>query len=648
MYNGRVLIHPTSKFLKFDMNKTKKLTTTILFVFACAIAWALPGTGTANLQTTPGVTTNVSGNTLSIAAPNKSILVWQNFGNGTDTIALGDTVNYSLPSSNSSVLNIVNGTTRTTIDGSITSNGNVYVLNPSGIIVGSGARIDANSVYLSTSDNTGLASLYFQNNGKLPSQDGTVLANGNTTIVSGAVIAVTDSISLVSRNVDIGALISQGNLNINADGTVTVGSAGTSYVTGSVSITNPTGITTLGAPGATFIASNNLTVNSTTGTVTNSNSTNLNARNLTVNVGTGDVMIGKAVTNNVTAVGNNINVAITASGTATFNGSGNGTIVVTAPGALSVSTLNNTGAGTTSVTAGGALALGSVSINSGSLTTFTGTVVTDTKPNVFVYGPVSFTATAGDIAITSTGHSFGPVSVTTAGNAIVNESAALNINRITAAKFVANSNEFVFQTPITGVINSPSVNVTSNGNVTLTAANNIGNITATGSNINIANNAALVLSNVNATGNLTVTSTAPITQAIDTKVSSYGNTSFTSTGLTIANAGNQFGALSVDVTATGVASVAEDTTLNLVALRAASVTLKSLASVITSGTASILADNYNIIASKDFAPAANFRATNAISVLAGGSVDLSLLNSTVNLNNKSPSIIATSYKSPTP
>jgi len=112
--------------------------------------------------------------------------------------------------------------------------------------------------------------------------------------------------------------------------------------------------------------------------------------------------------------------------------------------------------------------------------------------------------------------------------------------------------------------------------------------------------------------------------------------------------GNTFGALTVDVGATGAASITEATTLNLAALRANNATLKSDASVITSGTNPVLADNYTIVAGLNFTPAANFKSTNAVSVLAGGDVDLSLLSLATSLNNKTPSVIGKSYKAPAP
>ena len=103
---------------------------TALFLGAVAGAWALPGTGSTNLQTTAGVTTALSNGTLNITAPDKAVLTWQAFGSGTDTIGVSDTLNYALPGKNSSVLNIVAGGALTTIDGTTNSNGNVFILNP--------------------------------------------------------------------------------------------------------------------------------------------------------------------------------------------------------------------------------------------------------------------------------------------------------------------------------------------------------------------------------------------------------------------------------------------------------------------------------------------------------------------------------------
>jgi len=209
--------------------------------------------------------------------------------------------------------------------------------------------------------------------------------------------------------------------------------------------------------------------------------------------------------------------------------------------------------------------------------------------------------------------------------------------------------------------------VSATGNITLNAAANaIGSYTLVGNDVSLTNAGALTLAatargnltvasagaitlgNVTSAGTLSVTTANPITQAADTKVNTVGATSFVGSALTLANLGNTFGALTVDVGATGTAAITEETTLNLAGLRAANATLRSNESVITSGTNPVFADNYTIVAGLNFTPAANFRTTNAVSVLSGGEVDLSLLSLATNLNNKTPSVIAKSYKAPQP
>jgi len=237
-------------------------TVSLLMVFAFAVGnvLALPGTSATNLSTTAGVTTSVVGTTLNITAPNKAVLTWQAFGSGADNIAITDTLNYALPSKTSSVLNIVAGGASTTIDGSITSNGNVFVLNPNGILVGGGARIDVNGIFLGTSDAANaLTSYYFQENGRLPSQDGLIGLAGSTALTAGSVIKVTDNITIASKNINLGGAFIQGNATLIADGNLTVGSSGLTYVDGNLVATNTTGTTTLGSAGNILNITGNLT-----------------------------------------------------------------------------------------------------------------------------------------------------------------------------------------------------------------------------------------------------------------------------------------------------------------------------------------------------------------------------------------------------
>ena len=110
--------------------------------------WALPDVTAANLTAT-GATTQVVGTTLNVNAVDKAVLTWQAFGSGASPINAGDIINYFLPPSGS-VLNAVSGGVASTISGQILSNGNVYVLNPSGIIISPTAQINVGGFYAST------------------------------------------------------------------------------------------------------------------------------------------------------------------------------------------------------------------------------------------------------------------------------------------------------------------------------------------------------------------------------------------------------------------------------------------------------------------------------------------------------------------
>jgi filamentous hemagglutinin family protein len=645
---------------------SKILSSLMVFVLATGTAFAIPSVATTNLQTTAGVTATGVGNTISITAPNKSVLTWQSFGSGADSISLGDAINYALPSKNSSVLNIVTGGASTTIDGTISSNGNVYVLNPNGILVGGGARIDVNKLALSTSDNPAFANYYFQQNGSLPSQDGLATVAGTTAINSGAIISVAENIYVVSKNVTVGGVLSQGNLVINADGNVTVGSNGMAYVSGDLTINNPTGTTTIGSAGNSTIVTNNINVaggnTSTFGTV---GTGTIQAKALTVTGGT--INSDRVNTNSLTLNGTNVTVAVGANaGTPTVSVTGNGTIAVTSTSALSLN-VANTGVGATTVSSGGNLTLNRVQVDGVAGASFTGTTVSDTSSRIFVYGPASFTATAGNVNINKGVHSFGPVSVAATGEAVVIEDAATNLNVVNTPKLTLRSSDYVFQTPTTGVVNSALVSVVSTGNTTLGAAtNSAGNYTISGKDVVLSNNGtltvattstgnsivtstgAVTLGETSTGGTLTVTSAGAISQAADTKVHAFGAVSFVGTGLNIPNSGNGFGGVSIDVGTLGTAAITEETTLNLVSLRSANTTVKSTNNVITTGLLPVGADTFSVVAGGDFVPASNFRAVNAITVLSGGNVDLSALSLVANLNNKSPSIIAKGYKAPQP
>jgi len=124
--------------------------------------WALPSTAAANLTTSSNVSVVQAGaSALNITSGDKGVLTWVNF----DTVST-DTLNYILPSTSASVLNLVTGGVATNIGGALVSNGNVYVMNPSGIVIGSGATINVGGFYASAI-NEPLAASFFGSTGTL-------------------------------------------------------------------------------------------------------------------------------------------------------------------------------------------------------------------------------------------------------------------------------------------------------------------------------------------------------------------------------------------------------------------------------------------------------------------------------------------------
>lgn len=82
-----------------------------------------------------------------VQASEKAIINWQNF-----SIDKGETVEFQVPSLNSSTLNRVTGSNASEIHGVLKSNGTVFLINPRGILIGKEGRIEVGSLIASTYD----------------------------------------------------------------------------------------------------------------------------------------------------------------------------------------------------------------------------------------------------------------------------------------------------------------------------------------------------------------------------------------------------------------------------------------------------------------------------------------------------------------
>ncbi|MEM1431674.1 MAG: MBG domain-containing protein, partial [Pseudomonadota bacterium] len=68
----------------------------------------------------------------------RAVVNWEGF-----SVGQGNAVRFNQPNSNSAILNRVTGNVGSRIDGSISANGHVYLVNPRGVVVGPTGRVDA-------------------------------------------------------------------------------------------------------------------------------------------------------------------------------------------------------------------------------------------------------------------------------------------------------------------------------------------------------------------------------------------------------------------------------------------------------------------------------------------------------------------------
>ena len=104
---------------------------------------ALPTGG----QVTAGsATINQAGNTLNInQASQKAALNWQNFNIGTNS-----TVNFVQPNSNAVALNRIGGNSASEIYGHLNANGQVFLMNPNGILFARGSQVNVGGIVATT------------------------------------------------------------------------------------------------------------------------------------------------------------------------------------------------------------------------------------------------------------------------------------------------------------------------------------------------------------------------------------------------------------------------------------------------------------------------------------------------------------------
>lgn len=131
-----------------------------------------------------------SGATLNVSqGSNSAIIDWQNF-----SIAAGETTNFLQPSATSAVLNRVTSNNPSQIYGNLTANGQVFLVNQNGILVGASGVIDTNGFVASTLD--------VSNEEFLSGGDLNFLGDSENSVINlGQINAVGGDVLLIARDV---------------------------------------------------------------------------------------------------------------------------------------------------------------------------------------------------------------------------------------------------------------------------------------------------------------------------------------------------------------------------------------------------------------------------------------------------------------
>ena len=158
-----------------------KLSTCLVFAFSAA-AHALPSGGVVAAGAA-SITNGGSATTITQTSAN-TVINWQSFG-----IGAGQMVEFIQPGSSSVALNRVLGSDPSSILGNLSANGKVFLLNPNGILFGSGASVNVGGLVASTMSITD-ANFMLGRYAFTDAGNGSVVNQGNITAADGGYVAL--------------------------------------------------------------------------------------------------------------------------------------------------------------------------------------------------------------------------------------------------------------------------------------------------------------------------------------------------------------------------------------------------------------------------------------------------------------------------
>ena len=158
-----------------------------------------------------------SGSKLNVTqSSDKAVIDWRGFN-----IAPGEWTEFHQPSASSLTLNRVNSTSASSIDGKLTANGNIVIINQNGVLFGNNAKVDVNGLIATTADIDN--SKFMNSTGKIVFEkpgnpDGSITNNGTITAKDAGLVG------LVAPNVINNGVITAklGKIHLASGDTMTV------------------------------------------------------------------------------------------------------------------------------------------------------------------------------------------------------------------------------------------------------------------------------------------------------------------------------------------------------------------------------------------------------------------------------------------
>ncbi|MBU2710575.1 two-partner secretion domain-containing protein [Zooshikella harenae] len=186
------------------------------------LVMAAPQNGTV----TPGdAVINQSGATTTITQfNNRAVIDWQSFN-----VNKNETVQFKQPNPSATVLNRINDQNPSQINGNIKANGQVYLVNPNGIIFGKDATVNVGGIVASGMNVSDEHAESFQNTGKLTlsgNSDGNVENNGLINASSGSVALIGKQVinnGIITAKINASLIASdKASLDFDGDGLISI------------------------------------------------------------------------------------------------------------------------------------------------------------------------------------------------------------------------------------------------------------------------------------------------------------------------------------------------------------------------------------------------------------------------------------------